>query len=143
MKILKWTLLALLAVLVLFVAYGVARIDDVNARVAEELRSNPAGPRAARTMLLTLADGRMYPVNYLWEGDRVYIGIDGRWWREFLGDGQPVSMEIKGASLRGHAVAKLDDPEFTADIFSRLRPTAPAWLPTWLNGKLVIITLRE
>ena len=71
------------------------------------------------------------------------MGIDGRWWREFVGAGQPVSMYIRGETLTGHAVAKLDDPAYTADIFSRLRPTAPAWLPDWLNGKLVVITLSS
>ena len=28
-------------------------------------------------------------------------------------------------------------------VFLKLRPTAPKWLPAWLNGKLVVITLAE
>ena len=27
------------------------------------------------------------------------------------------------------------------DVFARLRPAAPEWLPDWLNGKLVVISL--
>jgi hypothetical protein len=27
-------------------------------------------------------------------------------------------------------------------VFARLRPKVPSWLPLWLNGKLVVITLQ-
>ena len=40
-------------------------------------------------------------------------------------------------------MTKLDDPDYIKDIFSRLRPTVPKWLPDALNGKLVVITLKE
>ena len=143
MKILKWTVIVIASLLVLLVGYRAATIDASNARVAEQIRANPNGERAAKTMLLTLADGRMYPVNYLVEDNLVFMGIDGRWWREFQGEGQPVSMFIKGEEFTGHAVTRLDDPAYKADVFSRLRPTAPEWLPDWLNGKLVVITLTE
>jgi len=139
---LKWIGLGLLVLVVLVVGYRLATIDATNARVAEEIRSNPDGERAQRTMLLTLADGRMYPVNYLREEDLVFMGIDGRWWREFVDDGQPVEMFIQGERLYGHAKTVLDNPDYTADVFTRLRPTAPSWLPAWLNGKLVVITLQ-
>lgn len=143
MAILKWAGLGLLVLAIAFVGYRYSRIDDVNARVAAEIRANPDGERAAKTMLLTLSDGRMYPVNYLREDGLVFMGIDGRWWREFVGEGQPVTMFIKGEAFRGHAVTKLDDPAYKADIFSRLRPTVPKWLPDFLNGKLVVITPEE
>ncbi len=140
MRVVKWIVVGILLVLALLIGYRVATIDATNARVAEDIRANPTGERALRTMLLTLADGRMYPVNYLREGNVVYMGIDGRWWREFVGDGQPGTMFIQGDTSTGHAVTVLDKPEYVNDIFSRLRPTAPAWLPAWLNGRLVIIT---
>ena len=92
-------------------------------------------------MLLTLADGTMYPVNYLKEDPLVFMGIDGLWWREFRGDGAPVTMLIRGEVLSGHAKVVLDDQAYVDDIFARLRPTAPEWLPDWANGKLVVITL--
>ncbi|MEM8769292.1 MAG: hypothetical protein AAGE43_17775 [Pseudomonadota bacterium] len=139
-RILKWGALGLLGCLVVFVAYVALTRDARNAGVVDEILANPNGERAARTMLLTLADGRSYPVNYLEEDGLVFMGIDGRWWRAFVGEGQPVEMIIRGEQSTGHAIAVLDDPAYTADIFSRLRPTAPEWLPDWLNGKLVVIT---
>ena len=127
----------------MFVGYRLATRDAYNAKVAEEIRVNPQGARAQRSMLVTLEDGRIYPVNYLREDGFVYMGIDGRWWRAFLDEGQRVELLLQGETLSGHALTILDDPERTADVFSRLRPTAPAWLPDWLNGKLVVITLSN
>ena len=143
MQVLKWAAIVIVSLIVLLVGYRAVTVDATNARVAEQIRADPGGERAAKTMLLTLADGRMYPVNYLIEDNLVFMGIDGRWWREFEGDGQPVTMFIKGEEFTGHAVTKLDDPAYTADIFSRLRPTVPEWLPDWLNGKLGVITLTS
>jgi len=90
-------------------------------------------------LLLTLPSGRTIPVNYLRETDVVYAGSDGRWWRELRGDGAPVALEIRGEALRGHAQAIESDPAHTHDVFARLRPTVPSWLPDWLNGVLVEI----
>jgi hypothetical protein len=45
-----------------------------NARDVAEIQANPQGERAARTMVITLADGRIYPVNYLREGN---LGVYG------------------------------------------------------------------
>jgi hypothetical protein len=143
MKILKWTVILLLSLLVAGAAYLSLTRESTNASVVEELRQNPQGERATRTMLITLSDGRMYPVNYLREANLVFMGIDGRWWREFLGEGQPVGLSIQGENFSGHALTVLDRPEYKADVFSRLRPAAPAWLPDWLNGKLVVITLDD
>ena len=136
----KWIVLGTVVVLLVFIGYWSVTPEESNARVAQEIRENPGGERARRTMLITLADGRMYPVNYLREDDLVYMAIDGRWWREFVGEGQPVEMLIQGVQLSGHATTVLNDPQYTADVFSRLRPRAPAWLPAWLNGKLVVIS---
>ena len=122
------------------VSLGAYRISSTNAKVALELQANPHGERAAKTMLISFA-GRTLPVNYLRESGVVYMGVDGRWWRAFADAPQPVEMFIQGEHFTGQARAKLDDPAFTKDIFSRLRPTAPAWLPDWLNGKLVVIEL--
>ena len=52
-------------------------------------------------------------------------------------------MIIRGLEFRGHGRVVLDDPTYVEDVFSRLRPTVPEWLPDWLNGKLVVITLTE
>ena len=133
----------LVGVVVLLVVGTVAmkwRGDTVNTRVMNEIRSEPFGERARKTMIATLEDGRVYPVNYLREDGRVYMGIDGLWWRIFRGEGSRVQMEINDRIVTGTGVVILDDPARVDDIFSRLRPTVPEWLPRALNGKLVEIT---
>jgi hypothetical protein len=135
-------LLFVVAALVVFVAGYIAYARLIgNPKVVEEIRTNPAGERAGIVTLLTFADGRQIPVNYLREGDKVYLGADGPWWRALRDGGAPVSLLIRGDTLKGHAVVILDDPDYTHDVFARLRPRAPAWLPDWLNGKLVVVTL--
>jgi len=131
------------SVVVLLVVGTVAmkwRGDTVNTRVMNEIRSEPFGERARKTMIVTLDDGRVYPVNYLREHGRVYMGIDGLWWRVFQGEGSRVQMEINDQIVTGTGVVILDDPARVEDVFSRLRPTVPEWLPRALNGKLVEIT---
>ena len=117
------------------------RAERTNASVIAEIQTNPGGERAARSMVITLADGRVYPVNYLREGNLVFMGIDGRWWRAFQGAGQQVEMLIQGQRLTGLAKVELDDQAYIDEIFARLRPKVPSWLPDCLNGKLVAITL--
>ena len=113
-----------------------------NPRVVTDLKENPTGTRAERAMLLTFPDGKTIPVNYLREGNRVYAGADGSWWQEFEGDGADVTVFVLGETLQGHATVELEDQAFIDDVFSRLRPTVPEWLPDWANGKLVIIDLK-
>ena len=117
------------------------RAERTNASVIAEIQTNPGGKLAARSMVITLADGRVYPVNYLREGNLVFMGIDGRWWRAFQGAGQPVEMLIQGQRLTGLAKVELDDQAYIDEIFARLRPKVPSWLPDRLNGKLVAITV--
>ena len=54
------------------------RLASANTKVAKDLRLNPNGERAELVMLLTFQDGRELPVNYLREGDQVFVGADGR-----------------------------------------------------------------
>lgn len=136
----KWLLIVPGALLVLAFGYGLYTSQLANPKVALELRTDPHGVRAERVMLLTFPDGRELPVNYLREGNRVFAGSDGRWWRAFQGDGAPVTLLIKGRTLTGHATVELDDQAYIDDIFSRLRPAA-SWVPDALDAKLVIITL--
>ena len=112
----------------------------VNPIVSKELRNNPDGREAREAMLLTF-EGRTLPVNYLKEGNNVYIGVDGRWWRAFAGGRVAVSMLIAGEPYKGFAELAADDPAYIKDVFSRLRPTTPDWLPSWLSAQLVVITL--
>lgn len=128
----------------LILAYGGIKsygMFIMNPNVINEIRSNPDGERAGIVMLLTLPSGKQIPVNYLREGKNVFVGADGPWWKEFRDEGGIVNIELRGEKLTGQAKAILDDPDYTKLIFKRLRPTVPKWLPDWLNGKLVVITL--
>ena len=50
-------------------------------------------------------------------------------------------MLIQGQRLTGFAKVELDDRAYIDEVFARLRPKVPSWLPDWLNGKLVVVTL--
>ena len=135
-------LIVLATLTLLIVGYGVYVTSIGNSGVVAELKQNPMGERAERAMLLTFPDGKTIPVNYLREDNRVYAGADGAWWRAFDGEGAAVTLLIEGEVLTGHATVELRDQEFIDDVFSRLRPTVPEWLPDWANGKLVIVDLK-
>jgi len=135
--------LVILGVLALLLAgYASYTTMIANPRVVTDLKEHPMGERARRVMLLTFSDGKTIPVNYLREGNRVYAGADGLWWRVFEGEGAVVTLLVQGDTLEGHATLELEDQKFIDEVFSRLRPAVPEWLPDWANGKLVIIDLQ-
>ena len=143
----KWIPIVLVAVIALPVMLYLGAFAYYNLigndRVAEELCNNPGGERANIVMLLTLPSGRVLPVNYLREGNQVFAGADGGWWRAFRDGDIPVRVMIKGEQFSGNARVVLDDPEYTRGVFSRLRPAAPQWLPQWLNANLIVIDLTQ
>ncbi|WP_327145501.1 hypothetical protein [Nocardia sp. NBC_01327] len=53
------------------------------------------------------------PVNYWRSGDTLTIGVamaDSKsWWRNFLGEGGPISLHLNGSDRTGLAIAKRDD----------------------------------
>ena len=108
----------------------------VNPGVGEELRKDPSGERAQKVMIITLPSGRQIPVNFLREDGRVYAGADGWWWKELREGPHEVTVFVRGETLSGRARAITDQPAYTKDVFSRLRPTA---LPGF--GTLVEILL--
>ena len=131
----------IVALFLLFAGYyGYLRFVS-NPQVIAELKGAHGGPRAGRVMLVTLPDGQELPVNYLREGGTVYVGVDGRWWRQFRDSPQSVMVQIRGERLSGQARAILDDPAYTVAVFARLRPAAPTWLPGRMGGVLVEIFL--
>ena len=140
---LRWLGLVGAVVAALFAAAAYYQSAISNPAVAHELSDNPQGERAGIVMMFTIEPGRTLPVNYLREGQTVYVGADGSWWRLFVDAEVPVSVVIRGEKLTGHARVVLRDPDFTHEVFARLRPNAPGWLPDWLNGKLVVITLES
>ncbi len=136
----KWFIGIVLALSVLVVGYLVRQTYVVNPRAVVELRDHPTGELARQAALITLPDGRTLPVNYLHEADTVYLGADGGWWRQLRG-GTAVTLLIRGETLTGRANPIENDQPYTDEVFARLRPNAPAWLPHWLNGVLVVISL--
>lgn len=142
MTFLKWLLIVLAVLAVAFLALRLLFGLIANPRVIEELRNDPQGERAGIVMLLTLPDGRVLPVNYRREGDEVFAGADGRWWRALREGDVPVTVTIRGETLPGRARVVFDDPEYKRDVFARLRPNVPKWLPAWLDAQLVVIDLE-
>ena len=143
MAFLKWLLIAVVAVSVLFVGFRAYWSLVTNPAVIQELKQAPQGERAGIVMLLTLPNDRTLPVNYRREGNRVFAGADGRWWRTLREGDVKVTVWIRGETLQGRAHVALDNPEYKREVFARLRPDVPKWLPEWLDAHLVVIDLDE
>ena len=59
---------------------------------------------------------------------------------------QRVERELRAdpdGSTARRVMTVLDRPDYVSDIFKRLRPKVPAWLPRWLNGKLIVIEVSD
>ena len=143
----KWVLITVAVVIgvpALFYFGGLAYYSlVVNDRITKDLTENSQGERANLVMLMTFPDGQQLPMNYLREGNKVFAGADGRWWRAFREGDVSVTLLVKGEELIGKARVVLDDPAYTKDVFTRLRPNVPKWLPDWLNANLIVIDLEE
>ena len=140
---LQWPILipALLGLAVLGFLTSAALLG--NPRVMRELENNPQEEQAGIVMLLGLPNGRVLPVNYRREGDQVFVGADGPWWRALRAGSAPVTVTIRGEKLAGRARVVFDDPDYKRSVFARLRPSVPKWLPAWLDAHLVVIDLDE
>ena len=91
-----------------------------NAPVAAIANSPRLGARLRRSVTMITYTGRRSgrtfstPVAYRRRGDE-NVDIDANlpdaktWWRNFLGDGGPVSLPLDGVERAGHAVAHRDD----------------------------------
>lgn len=132
----KWIGIAVVGLAAIVVAGPLYYAYVMNPKVEQELRDDPDGERARKVMLITLPSGRTLPVNYLREGDTVYAGADGSWWKELRGDGGRGEVLVRGETLAAHMRAVEDDPELRDSVFARLRPTAPRW-----TGTLVVVEL--
>ena len=142
MAILKWSgiVVAVLVagLVVLRVFYGVV----TNPKVIDEITANPDGERAGIVMTLTLPDGRTLPVNYLREGERVYAGADGRWWRTLReGDrarhGDDPRRDARRSSARRIRRPRLQGGRLLSTTNRRCR----SGCPRSLTAELVVIEL--
>ncbi|GAA4523288.1 hypothetical protein [Amycolatopsis samaneae] len=93
-------------------------IDRFNTCVLS-LRSSPRwGPAVRKRLTIVTYTGRRShrtfstPVAFRRTGDTVTIGVRlpeaKKWWRNFLADGGPISLELDGVDRTGHAVAHRD-----------------------------------
>ena len=75
------------------------------------------GRRSARTFSI--------PVAYRRRGDEIEVGANlpdaKTWWRNFVGDGGPVSVTLDGVERAGHAIAHRD-AEGRVTVRIRLSP---------------------
>jgi hypothetical protein len=140
MRVLKW--FAIILTVAVAASYA-AFLLFMNPMIVNEIKNKPTSEIAGEALALSFSSGKEIPVNYLREGNQVFVGADGPWWREFKNGPTPVKLVIKGVKLTGSATVVLDDPEYTHEIFARLRPTTPGWLPDWLKGKLIVIKLVD
>ena len=136
MKIFRIALVAAAVLASLVFGYWLYTENIINPRVVRELTEHPDGERAKKAMLLTLPSGRRIPVNYLREDHVVYAGADGAWWKELVGDGFPVTLLVRGETLRGMARSVLDDPAYTQKVFKKLRPNAIEGFGTLVEVRL-------
>jgi hypothetical protein len=94
-------------------------VSSVNACVST-LRSSPRwGKLVSRHLTIVTYTGRRTgrtfstPVAYRRTADVVTIGVQipeaKTWWRNFLGEGGPVSLHLDGTDHAGHAVARRDE----------------------------------
>jgi hypothetical protein len=90
-------------------------VDGVNG-FAARLRSAPlVGPLVSRHLTVVTYTGRRSgatfstPVAFRQAGDTVTISVEvpqrKKWWRNFTGEGGPLSLELNGVERVGHAVA--------------------------------------
>lgn len=88
----------------------------LNVPVAALAKSRPFGRVVGRNVAIITYTGRRSgrtistPVSYRRKGDEFQIAANmpdaKSWWRNFLGDGAPMSVQINGIDHAGHAVAR-------------------------------------
>jgi hypothetical protein len=93
-------------------------VAGFNRRVLTLRSSRRWGAAVRRHLTIVTYTGRRsgrsftIPVGYRRTGDTVVIGvrIPGKknWWRNFTGEGGPLSVELDGTARTGHAIARQD-----------------------------------
>lgn len=90
----------------------------LNAPVAALANSARLGGLVNRNIAMLTYSGRRsgkrisIPVAYRRDGDEVFISVNlpeaKTWWRNFVGDGGPLTLRLDGDERSGHAVAERD-----------------------------------
>ncbi|GAA4678943.1 hypothetical protein GCM10023215_09910 [Pseudonocardia yuanmonensis] len=105
-------------------------VHCVNAGVAALAASPCLGRVVGRGIVMISYVGRRSgrtfrtPVSYRRSGDELVVGVqfpDAKtWWRNFVGDGGRITLELDGGERTGHAVATRDGRRVTVRV--RLDP---------------------
>lgn len=92
---------------------------SVNACVTKLRSSSRTGRLVSRRLTVVTYTGRRSgrtfstPVGYRRSSDTVTIGVripeHKMWWRNFVGEGGPISLDLDGTDRPGHGVARIDD----------------------------------
>ncbi|NOT57746.1 MAG: hypothetical protein HOP18_24335 [Deltaproteobacteria bacterium] len=131
---------------IILVLVGIAGLLAVaHLLVPPILRSAHHALLSGHMMLITMqkrdtAETITFPVDYLREGDVVYVGSDSAWWQHLRG-GAAVRLLIQGTDLVGWATPIVDDPDRARKGFQKLRP----WTykrALWSGAVFVEIQLR-
>jgi len=101
-------------------------VGCVNAGVTGLAGSRLLGPLVRRTITTATYTGRRSgrtfrtPVSYRRSGDVVTIAVAmpdrKNWWRNFTGDGGPLTLALDGGERTGHAVARRDGRRVTVSV---------------------------
>ncbi|MFC7623127.1 nitroreductase/quinone reductase family protein [Microlunatus sp. GCM10028923] len=93
-------------------------VDRFNAFILGLRDSSLLGPWLRRSLTIVTYTGRRSgrtfstPVGFRRDGDTVIIGVmmpeRKKWWRNFLGEGGPIMIELDGTTRTGHAIAERD-----------------------------------
>ncbi|WP_067823728.1 hypothetical protein [Nocardia inohanensis] len=103
-----------------------AQMDGGNAKMARLLALPGIGWLLGRGFVVITYVGRRSgktistPVNYLRWRKKVYIGVamadKKTWWRNFLGEGAPISLHLNGVERTGFAVAHRGKRQVTVRV---------------------------
>lgn len=133
--------------IILLVLVGISVILTVAHRLVPTiLRSERHALLSGHMMLITMkkretSDIITFPVDYLREGDSVYVGSDSAWWKHLQG-GAEVRLLIQGIEFVGWATPIVDDPDRLKEGFKKLRP----WTykrALWTGAVFVEVKIQE
>jgi hypothetical protein len=114
-------------VIILLVVVGLAVTLAVAHRLVPTiLRSERHALLSGHIMLIMMkkqetSDLITFPVDYLRNGDIVYVGCDSAWWKHLKG-GAEVRLLIQGTEHVGWATPIVNEPERSREGFKKLRP---------------------
>ena len=135
-----------LIILSVLVGITVVVLVAANPLVSAILRSEQHGLLSDGVMLISMqkrdsSDMKTFPVDYLREGNTLYIGSDFGWWKHLEG-GAEVRMLIKGTEVVGWAMPILDDPERSLAGFKKLRPSTYK-RAQWTGAVFIEVEIKE